>query len=82
MTSIDRWFLQQVSEVVALEQSLKGRTLESFTAREFRKLKRDGLGDRQIGEAIGSQPLDVRAARRKTGCQRSLQSCRYLRRGV
>ncbi len=67
MTSIDRWFLQQVSEVVALEQSLKGRTLESFTAREFRKLKRDGLGDRQIGEAIGSQPLDVRAARQKLG---------------
>jgi carbamoyl-phosphate synthase large subunit len=67
MTSIDRWFLQQVSEVVALEQSLKGRSLESFTAREFRKLKRDGLGDRQIGEAIGSQPLDVRAARQKLG---------------
>src|SRR6478752_449097 len=67
MTSIDRWFLQQVSEVVALEQSLKGRSLESFTAREFRKLKRDGLGDRQIGEATGSQPLDVRAARQKLG---------------
>ncbi|HEY6989634.1 MAG TPA: carbamoyl-phosphate synthase large subunit [Bryobacteraceae bacterium] len=67
MTSIDRWFLQQVSEVVALEESLKGRSLESFTAREFRKLKRDGLGDRQIGEAIGAAPLDVRAARRKLG---------------
>jgi carbamoyl-phosphate synthase large subunit len=67
MTSIDRWFLQQVSEVVALEQSLKGRSLESLTAREFRKLKRDGLGDRQIGEVIGSQPLDVRAARQKLG---------------
>ena len=26
-----------------------------------------GLGDRQIGEAIGSQPLDVRAARQKLG---------------
>src|SRR5689334_3523346 len=67
MTSIDRWFLQQVSEVVALEESLKGRSLESFTAREFRKLKRDGLGDRQIGEAIGAAPLEVRAARQNLG---------------
>ncbi|HMJ61537.1 MAG TPA: carbamoyl-phosphate synthase large subunit, partial [Bryobacteraceae bacterium] len=67
MTSIDRWFLQQVFECVALEQSIKGRSLDSFSAREFRKLKRDGLGDRQIGEAIGSAPLDVRAARQKLG---------------
>jgi carbamoyl-phosphate synthase large subunit len=67
MTSIDRWFLQQISEVVALEQSIKGRSLDSLTAREFRKLKRDGLGDRQISEAIGSQPLEVRAARQKLG---------------
>jgi carbamoyl-phosphate synthase large subunit len=67
MTSIDRWFLQQVSECVALEQSLKGRSLDSLTAREFRRLKRDGLGDRQIGEAIGSPPLEVRAARQKLG---------------
>src|SRR5882757_5841415 len=67
MTSIDRWFLQQIFELVSLEQSLKGRALDSLTAREFRRLKRDGLGDRQIGEAIGSQPLDVRAARQKLG---------------
>ncbi len=67
MTSIDRWFLQQVSEVVALEKSLGGRELASFTAKEFRKLKRDGLGDRQIGEVIGAEPLAVREARKRLG---------------
>ncbi len=67
MTNIDRWFLQQVSEVVALEKSLSGRKLESIDAKEFRKLKRDGLGDRQIGELIGAEPMQVREARKKLG---------------
>ncbi|MBV8896402.1 MAG: carbamoyl-phosphate synthase large subunit [Acidobacteriaceae bacterium] len=69
MTHVDPWFLRQVSEVVALEQSLRGRSLESITAKEFRKLKRDGLGDRQIADLMGVQPLDVRSARKKLGIQ-------------
>src|SRR5881227_3141151 len=39
MTSVDRRFLEQVAETVALEKSLEGRTLESIDGREFRKLK-------------------------------------------
>ena len=67
MTRIDRWFLQQVCEIVALRKSLTGRTLASITAKEFRKLKRDGLGDRQIAEMVKAEPLEVRAARKKLG---------------
>jgi carbamoyl-phosphate synthase large subunit len=67
MTSIDRWFLQQVSEVVALEQSLEGRELGSFTAKEFEKLKRDGLGDSQIAERTGGKTQAVRETRKKLG---------------
>jgi carbamoyl-phosphate synthase large subunit len=67
MTSIDRWFLQQVAEAVALETSLAGRTLDSLSAREFRGLKRNGLGDRQIAEILGALPLEVREARKKLG---------------
>ncbi len=67
MTSIDRWFLRQLEDLVATEQSLKGRELGSFTAKEFRKLKRDGLGDRQIADAIGAESLQVREARKKLG---------------
>src|SRR6185437_9203955 len=67
MTSIDRWFLLQVWEMVALEASLAGRSLDSISAKEFRKLKRSGLGDRQIAEIIGAEPLQVRAMRRKLG---------------
>src|SRR6185437_252826 len=67
MTSIDRWFLLQVWEMVALEASLAGRSLDSISAKEFRKLKRSGLGDRQIAEIIAAEPLQVRATRRKLG---------------
>jgi carbamoyl-phosphate synthase large subunit len=67
MTSIDRWFLEQIAEIVAMEKSLKGHALSSLTAKEFRKLKRNGFGDRQIGEAIGAEPLAVRSARKQLG---------------
>jgi carbamoyl-phosphate synthase large subunit len=67
MTSMDPWFLQQIIEVVALEDSLKGRKLESLTRQEFRKLKRDGLGDRQIADALGVEPMQVRQARKNLG---------------
>ena len=67
MTGIDRWFLQQVEEVVALEKSLIGRELSSISAKEFRKLKRDGFGDRQLAGILGAEPLDVRLARKHLG---------------
>jgi carbamoyl-phosphate synthase large subunit len=67
MTSIDRWFLLQIADVVAGARSLEGRTLASLTKREFRRLKRDGFGDRQIAERIGAEPLEVRAARKRSG---------------
>src|SRR5579884_3102300 len=67
MTSVDRWFLEQIADLVRTEKSLAGRTLESITAKEFRKLKRDGLGDRQLAEIIGVQPMEVRAARKRLG---------------
>ncbi|HEX4748995.1 MAG TPA: carbamoyl-phosphate synthase large subunit [Bryobacteraceae bacterium] len=69
MTHIDPWFLRQISEVVAEEQSLLGRTLDSISKKEFRKLKRDGLGDRQIAEVMGAEPMQVRAARKKLGIE-------------
>ncbi|MGC2662362.1 MAG: carbamoyl-phosphate synthase large subunit [Bryobacteraceae bacterium] len=69
MTSIDRWFLEQIADVVRQEQAIHGRKLASFTAKEFRKLKRDGLGDRQIAKALGSDPMAVRRARKELGVQ-------------
>ncbi len=67
MTSIDRWFLEQISQMVDLEASLRGRDLPSLTADELHKLKRDGFGDRQIARVINSEPLAVRAVREELG---------------
>ena len=35
MTAIDPWFLKQVCEIVELERSLDGRTLDSFTKKSL-----------------------------------------------
>jgi len=67
MTSIDPWFLEQVAETVALEKSLEGRALDSIDHREFRKLKRQGLGDTQISLRLGVESIAVREARKKQG---------------
>ena len=67
MTRVDRWFLQQVAEVMQLETALSKRTLDSITAHEFRQAKRDGLGDRQMGTLLGAPPLKVREARKRSG---------------
>ncbi len=68
-TNIDRWFLGQIAEVVSLEKSLAGRKLESLDAKEFRKAKRDGLGDRQIGELMDADPMQVRERRKNLGVE-------------
>ena len=67
MTSIDPWFLVQVKEIVDLEGSLANLGLDGITAREFRRLKRNGLGDRQIAEKLAVQPLEVRERRKQLG---------------
>lgn len=67
MTKIDPWFLVQVKETVDMEASLKSKALDSISAAEFRKLKRNGLGDRQIAEKLGVDPMAVRERRKNLG---------------
>ena len=69
MTSVDRWFLEQVADMVALEKSVQGRSPESIDQREWRKLKRDGLGDTQLSLRMGVDSIAVRQARKKLGVQ-------------
>ncbi len=67
MTNIDLWFLHQISDLVALERSFAGRSLESLTDREFRKLKRDGFGDGQMEQLLGAPALQIREVRKQRG---------------
>ncbi len=69
MTNVDPWFLTQVKETVDAEEALAGRTLDSLTAAELRRLKRDGISDSAIGRATGGDAVLVRQRRKQLGVQ-------------
>jgi carbamoyl-phosphate synthase large subunit len=67
LTSIDPWFLRQVHEMVAFEQSLDGGSLSTATKDLLTKAKRDGVSDARIARAWGTDPLAVREKRKQLG---------------
>ncbi|HUS07504.1 MAG TPA: carbamoyl-phosphate synthase large subunit [Bryobacteraceae bacterium] len=67
MTGIDPWFLKQMKEIVELEATLDGRKLDSLTAQEFSRAKRDGISDERIGRYTGVTGLAVRERRKELG---------------
>jgi len=78
LSSIDRWFLHKIAQIIALEARLKeeGRAIAAVadtldpTAPEvdlLRKAKRMGFTDRQIGEHTGLPEMIVRNLRKAFG---------------
>jgi carbamoyl-phosphate synthase large subunit len=64
MTAIDRWFLEQMKEVVDLEQSLP----TTAPSKElFRRAKRFGISDAQLAKSWGSDEIAVREQRKAAG---------------
>ncbi|MCP4076818.1 MAG: carbamoyl-phosphate synthase large subunit [Gammaproteobacteria bacterium] len=64
LSKIDPWFLVQIEDIVKTEQSLIGRTADSFSAEEFFQLKRKGFSDRRMAQMMGTDELKVSTARR------------------
>jgi carbamoyl-phosphate synthase large subunit len=62
-TAIDRWFLNQIEELVQIEMGLRGRRLEALSATEMRALKRKGFSDRRLAELLGESEQGVRKQR-------------------
>ncbi|MCV2348626.1 carbamoyl-phosphate synthase large subunit [Paucibacter sp. Y2R2-4] len=62
-TAIDPWFLAQIEQLVKIELSLVGRSLDSLSADELRLLKKKGFSDKRLGKLLGSNQHDVRRAR-------------------
>src|SRR5437764_1415616 len=60
MTSIDRWFLEQMKEVVEMEAALAATTLADATADQFRAAKRFGISDSHLAKGWVSTGTDVR----------------------
>ncbi|XZE17710.1 carbamoyl-phosphate synthase large subunit [Pirellulaceae bacterium SH449] len=68
ITKIDRWFLDQLSEIVEMENHL--RSLGSLAAVDkatLREAKQMGFSDRQLATMLGSDDLEVRQWRKSLG---------------
>ncbi|QQS33795.1 MAG: carbamoyl-phosphate synthase large subunit [Acidobacteriota bacterium] len=74
LTKIDRWFLDQLAQVMEFQASLlepaasaDGRALQAFTDSELRVAKEFGLSDRRLSFLTGASETEVREHRRSKG---------------
>jgi len=67
-TAIDRWFLDQLHQLVEIESLLRAvGSLASLDDGTLRMAKQGGFSDRQLAVMLGSSELDVRAERKRRG---------------
>lgn len=70
ITKIDRWFIENIRQIVELEEDLRNRAasgnkLSDLDPAIFRKAKIYGFSDLQIGNIFGSSENDTRTIRKK-----------------
>ncbi len=72
ITKIDRWFLEQIYEIVKMEREIKKYTLENIDAETMRLAKQKGFADAQIAYLLGGNvtDMDVYAKRNEQGVHR------------
>jgi carbamoyl-phosphate synthase large subunit len=74
LTKIDRWFLDQLSQVMEFQASLSepsapadGKELRALTDSELRTAKEFGLSDRRLSFLSGASEIEVREHRKSKG---------------
>jgi carbamoyl-phosphate synthase large subunit len=67
MTRIDRWFLREMAELVAIEGSLAGQALATVDAVTLKDAKQRGFTDPHLARLLGATEKDVAARRRELG---------------
>ena len=70
LTRIDKWFLEQIWELVELEKEIAGYRLDTMPAALLRTAKEKGYADRQIAHLVGCLESEVHQHRRKLGINR------------
>lgn len=72
ITKIDRWFLEQIYEIVKMEREIKKYTLENIDVNTMRTAKQKGFADAQIAYLLGGKitDMDVYAKRNEKGIRR------------
>jgi carbamoyl-phosphate synthase large subunit len=71
-TKIDRWFLEQIYELVKTEREIKKYSLENIDSEVLRLAKQKGFSDAQIAHLLGREAtdMDVHAKRKSLGINR------------
>uniref|UniRef100_A0A8D0E6U4 Carbamoyl phosphate synthase arginine-specific large chain n=1 Tax=Salvator merianae TaxID=96440 RepID=A0A8D0E6U4_SALMN len=65
LTSIDKWFIYKMRDIVNMEKTLKGLNSEFIPEESLRKAKQIGFSDKQIGKCLGVTEAQTREMRLK-----------------
>ncbi|MCR9296493.1 MAG: carbamoyl-phosphate synthase large subunit [bacterium] len=75
LTKIDRWFLDQLSQIVEMEEELASiGSLDKIDDKTLRLAKQYGFSDRQLARLLSSDELEVRANRKGRGIQATFKA--------
>ncbi len=67
LTSIDRWFLDQIAELVEIEGDVRNGGLKALDAERMRVLKRKGFADSRLASLLATDEAAVRKLRHAFG---------------
>lgn len=71
LTKIDKWFLEQIWELIELEQEIGKYDLDTIPVELLRKAKEKGYADRQIAHLFDCLESEVHLKRREMGILRT-----------
>jgi len=74
ITQVDRWFLDQIARITEERSRLGGLGREGMTRRDWRRAKRLGFGDAQLGWLWGISEEEVRACRLGAGVRATFKT--------
>lgn len=70
ITKIDRWFLNQIEELIEIEDEIEEQDINSISPELLRKAKEKGFGDRQIAYLLHCYESEVNQKRKEFGINR------------
>jgi len=71
ITKIDKWFLNQINELVLMEKEIKKFTINDVPKSDLRLMKERGYADRQIAHILGCLESEVFSRRHELGIKRN-----------
>jgi len=70
LTKIDKWFLQQIEELVIFEKEIEKHSIESIPTSLMREAKMKGYADRQVAHLLRCLESEVYKKRNELGIKR------------